>query len=641
MVVPQAESQLHPVVELEIGFAEDPVGLDLQIVGIVAVEGRREERRRQSVRVGIERTQHARQIVDREGVHIIAVLGQVIFGENAAEKEVERPVEVARQNAFDRPAGIILVRAVELQRLVVAEFIAAIRAEARIVGHRGAELAVWPVRNDGRRNRREISRRSWNEGRRGRGQARRNAVRRKKCQRIQAAGIERTVADIAVVVLHRVQLDPLVLARNLQRYGAEIMLDFALQRQFAGEILRRERRIHRPRVRRDSRVRIDIRPIEAAERESGRDALGRQEFLRRQCGGEGRVAVERRIVEAVVEAAEDAGRIALAELLLDTRAIVLFMEIGRHQVDGGVGRRLPAQRTADRVEVTVVDAIAEIKVLRIAVAVQINARDADGGGVAERDVDHPFALDRIIIAIFAFGRGFERVELGLGGNDVDHARCRVAAEQRSLRAAQHFDAFEVEKFRFKKAGRKEGVAVEVDRGRAVAGRADAKIADAANRKAGAGEVRLGEGDVRQRELKVRRRLDLLRFKRFGRKGADGNRNVLQTFGLALRGDDDFAIGVGAGAAALRMGGRCHCHGQDGRSNQCLELHLFLPFSTPQSTGSPKFNLWSGEGIRPGMPEGAGPRGPSASEYPTCQRCWSSSSPTGVGENAGLSGLRSA
>src|SRR3546814_16860841 len=99
-------------------------------------------------------------------------------------------------------------------------------------------------------------------------------------------------------------------------------------------------------------------------------------------------------------------------------------------------------------------------------------------------------------------------ELGFGGDDIDHARGRIAAEQRALRAAQHLDAFEVEEFGLEQAGREQRVAIEVDRGRAVAGRADAQVADATDREARAGEIGLGEGDVGQRQLQVRRRLDL-------------------------------------------------------------------------------------------------------------------------------------
>ncbi len=116
----------------------------------------------------------------------------------------------------------------------------------------------------------------------------------------------------------------------------------------------------------------------------------------------------------------------------------------------------------------------------------------------------------------------------------------------------------------------------MDRGRAVAGRADAKVADTADREAGAGEIGLGEGDVGQGQLKIRRGLDLLRFERFGRKGADRDRHVLQTFRLALRRDDDFAaesIAFHFIRRVLRICRRRHRHRKERRSDQCLELHL--------------------------------------------------------------------
>src|SRR3546814_5389328 len=60
---------------------------------LVAEEGGRKERRRQRSAGGrrvVRRrkgSQHARQIIDREGVHIIAILGQVIIGIDAADQE--------------------------------------------------------------------------------------------------------------------------------------------------------------------------------------------------------------------------------------------------------------------------------------------------------------------------------------------------------------------------------------------------------------------------------------------------------------------------------------------------------------------------------------------------------------------------
>src|SRR3546814_13538748 len=69
-------------------------------VGVVAEKRLAQNRGRQAVGVGRESAEKAREKIDREGVHIIAVLGQVIIGINAAEQEVELPVKIAGQDRF-------------------------------------------------------------------------------------------------------------------------------------------------------------------------------------------------------------------------------------------------------------------------------------------------------------------------------------------------------------------------------------------------------------------------------------------------------------------------------------------------------------------------------------------------------------
>src|SRR3546814_14356927 len=78
------------------------------------------------------------------------------------------------------------------------------------------------------------------------------------CRRLQVretGAIERPIADIAVIVLRGIELNLLILTRHLQRHRAEIMLDLALYRQFAGEIARRirseERRVGKECVSKD------------------------------------------------------------------------------------------------------------------------------------------------------------------------------------------------------------------------------------------------------------------------------------------------------------------------------------------------------------------------------------------------------
>src|SRR3546814_6164215 len=72
---------------------------------------------------------------------------------DAADQEVERSVEVARQYAFDRPAAVILVRPVELQRLIAADLVAAKAAISGFLRQRGEELTRGAIGNDRLRDR--------------------------------------------------------------------------------------------------------------------------------------------------------------------------------------------------------------------------------------------------------------------------------------------------------------------------------------------------------------------------------------------------------------------------------------------------------------------------------------------------------
>src|SRR3546814_1079560 len=104
-----------------------------------------------------------------------------------------------------------------------------------------------------------------------------------------------------------------------------------------------------------------------------------------------------RAVEAVVQAAQNARRVALAELFLDAGSLIPLVKIGCEQVDRRVRRRFPTQRAAHRIKVTVVDAGIEEGVLGIAVAVQIDAGDAKR---SEEHTSELQSLMRISYAVF-------------------------------------------------------------------------------------------------------------------------------------------------------------------------------------------------------------------------------------------------
>ena len=299
--------------------------------------------------------------------------------------------------------------------------------------------------------------------------------------------------------------------------------------------------------------------IVAAQPEGGgRGAAGSegQELARALDRGQGRIGVGHVITDPVGQTAQDTGRVAVAQLLLDARAVVLLVEVIADQVEPGVGIGLPRQGAADRIQVAPVDPGIVVGVVGIAVAVEIGAGDADPQRVGQGQVEHPLHLLGIVIAVFELAGGVDRRQVGLGGDEVDHARGRVAAEQRALRPAQDFDPLKVEEFALKQAGDDQRHVVDVDRGRRVAGGADAQIADAADGEARRREIGLGEGDVGQRLLQRQRVDDLLLFQIGGGKGADRDRHVLQPLRLALGGDDDVAgiarIGDRIGLAAHRF-----------------------------------------------------------------------------------------
>jgi len=110
VVVAQAQRQLELVVELEVGLPEDAVGVDLQVIRIVAVHRRCDEIRIarawwRKARAGrAQRPEDAGRVVEPERADVIAVLGQVQLAVDAADQEVEHPVPVGTEDGLAGPA---------------------------------------------------------------------------------------------------------------------------------------------------------------------------------------------------------------------------------------------------------------------------------------------------------------------------------------------------------------------------------------------------------------------------------------------------------------------------------------------------------------------------------------------------------
>ena len=326
---------------------------------------------------------------------------------------------------------------------------------------------------------------------------------------------------------------------------------------------------------------VRIGAIQAAEGQCAKSgaALGRQEFAAGQRANKGGVGIDEAVVAATGQAAQHTGRIGLAQLLLVAVAIILFAEIIGHRVDSGVFRRFPADATADGIKIAAIDAGVVEHVGGVAIALQISAGDTDRQIVGDGQVEHALQTQRVVIAVFDFACGMDGVHPRLGVDEVYDAAGGVAAEQRALRAAQHFNALKIEEFGFEQAGGEQRHAFGVDGGGGIAGHAHAQIADAANGEAGTGEVALGEGDVGQGQLDIERVVDLLALQSAGIEGGHRDRHVLQALRRALRGHDDFGdAGVFIGLRGLRecrQGGqtdeRCAGH-QTGTNTKC-NLHM--------------------------------------------------------------------
>ena len=296
-----------------------------------------------------------------------------------------------------------------------------------------------------------------------------------------------------------------------------------------------------PIVSRVNDARIGIGAIDAAERKNGRNALGREEFTAGKHAHKGRVSVGGLEIALAVEAAQHAGWIALAHLLLNAQTLVALMEVLRHQVDGGAARRFDPDRAAQAVGITVIEPRVVEGVLGVTIAVQVEPGHTHCRHFTQRHVDHALGFDVVVVAVFNFSAGRHARQAGTGRTHVDHARGGVAAEQGSLRSAQHFDLGQIVEFAFKQTGAGERRVVQVDCGGGIAAHPDAEIADPANGEARPVKVRAGEGHVGQGQLQIRRVLDLLLFKRFAVEGANRDRNVLQPLVRALCGHDNFGI----------------------------------------------------------------------------------------------------
>lgn len=213
----------------------------------------------------------------------------------------------------------------------------------------------------------------------------------------------------------------------------------------------------------------------------------------------------------------------------------------------GVGR-VERQGRARPEQVAIVGVVAGHQVVAEPVALEPRAGDAQGEHVAERHVDHAAQLHGVVVADLAADHRLELVDR-LGGDHVDHAAGGVASVEGALRAAQHFDPFDVVELGLEQVVGEQRRVVQVDAGAGVARAGDQLGADAADLEVVAGEVPLGEVHVRNGDDQVRTAVDLGLLEGVLVERRHRDRHVLQRLLAFLGGDHQLlndVLGPGRG-----------------------------------------------------------------------------------------------
>ena len=196
-------------------------------------------------------------------------------------------------------------------------------------------------------------------------------------------------------------------------------------------------------------------------------------------------------------------------------------------------------------------------VVDVVVALLVQHRHARGHGVAERTGDRAFGVDGVVRAVAQTAVAAE-VFFRTRGLELEHAGRRVAAEQRALRTAGHFDLVQIEQ--------REALEDRVFLDHAVVHQRD---------RLGGVDVEVGvaeAADVETRERAAERGFDVQAGQTAGEQadvvaaggqhfeflavdGGDGHRHVLDVLHPALRGNGDGVQlgGVRCGGGILGLG----------------------------------------------------------------------------------------
>ena len=235
------------------------------------------------------------------------------------------------------------------------------------------------------------------------------------------------------------------------------------------------------------------------------------------------------------------------------RRVLLVVE---DQVEAAALAGVEVQRATQGTGVLALQGAA-VEVLHVAVAGLVERRDAALHAVAEVGVVEAGEAALVVAAQAQLetGRG---AAAGLVLDQVDGAGFGGAAEQRALRAAQHFHALQVEHLDRRTAGATDRHAVLEHRDARLLGRVVEVGGDAADRDARVGDALGLHFQARHQRAEVAVVLDALRLQEVAGVGVDGDRHVADLLFALLGGDDDaveFAGLLAAGRGLLGEGGQ--------------------------------------------------------------------------------------
>ena len=220
----------------------------------------------------------------------------------------------------------------------------------------------------------------------------------------------------------------------------------------------------------------------------------------------------------------------------------VFLRIVADQAEADIFGRFEQHLRADQIAVAIVDVGVVGHIVVKAVTLEIHAVDTRRHRFAERGIDAPFDLDRIVIAIGESAVAGE-FEFGRGGVDVDQACGGVAPAQRTLRAAQDFHPIDRAEFGQGIARTRTIYAIDEDRDRAFEARIVADRSDTADTRRAIGFV-AGRGDEQGRGnlIEVANIGNTGFLQQFARNGRHSYRYVGQCLFAALGAhDDDIAV----------------------------------------------------------------------------------------------------